>query len=622
MASKATPEMEPIMQSEESPGEMVDLLRTSSSPSEPAEEPPTVGEVTLDSGAKEEVTSDAVDEPLHADGSCEVGLRPWIARRYIAFEEKLAQASQQRVEPEANDGAGEGEDTDDGDLNVSHGYKPSWVERCFDLICEAYMCEQTELSLCKPGNKFPRLKQSEKFASVDLRKARAHGLQTIMGVIRNPYTPTCFGAFFRDFSVYGFFLLSFCLWCNVLGGVIYDLAAEDDKQDNVYRLAKLIFSTFAWVLAIADLVHHTSSHEYLTRRECANCEDDSNSDTAYGCCKCPRCCPVLFDGARLLLVETVNYPILLLSIFQLIVHIIEKEGRVDATTCISVILTSLVALFHVYLARWFVLAGSIFSLQKMRSGGEKVTCRSLFRTSSAKFHVAVVLNAVGHTIVQMMMIAAIGTRFNHEYRSINSTNSDYYPSPQLWYMMLFAYIYPFLGVVMFLVTCHFWSQQFPIELVLDMLKVLQRPGFVEAIESQKRKDDFSSTMEMRDSSYLNEEVLSDQFGKVKDEGLFDKLAYPFKSPFHILLCLIYCGFVIAFGVCTFIDGPSSNGGIAFYALAVLYAIFVNGYAFAIVSVWVIVFVTVILTSVVIIIGCIVICVCGKIDPSTIRRNVY
>ena len=589
--------MDPVTQGEESGEELVDLLPSRSDiEEEPLSPEDTTGTIDADS-----------------PGRFKVGIGPWVAREYVAFEERLAQASK-KCPAESSDGALT-EDTDDS--NESPEYEPSTTEKCLDFVCEAYTCSDLT-GLGRPGNEIPKLKQLEKFATPELRKAKAHGVQTIMGIMRNPYTPTCLGAFFRDFSVYGFCLLSVCLWINVVAGLIHDQVSDEDEEDDPYRVAKLILSTFAMLFAVADLVHHTCTHEYLTCKECTSCEEDSDSDKTYGSCPCPKFCPVMFDGARLILTELINYPNLLLSIFQLIVEMVAKDGKADATTYISVILTSLIALLHVYIARWFMLAGSIFSIQKIRTGDKEITWRSLIRD---RFHVVFVLNAAGHTIIQIMMIAAIGTRFSHEYRNLTSTSS-YVPSGQLWYMMFFAYVGPFVGVVMFLITCHIWTQQFPVALVLDILKVLQRPGFVEALESHKREDEFSSTKEMRDSSYLNEAKLSNDFRKVKDEGLLHKLGYPFKNPFHILLCLLYCSSVIAFWVCTKIDGPESAGETAFYYLAALYAVFVNSYAFAIALVWATIFVVALFGSLLIIIGCVVIFICSKLPSSNTRRNEY
>ena len=255
-------------------------------------------------------------------------------------------------------------------------------------------------------------------------------------------------------------------------------------------------------------------------------------------------------------------------------------------------------------------------IQKVRTGGEKVTRRSLLKTSGARLHVAFVLNAIGHSIVQMAMIVAIGARFYHEIQQTTSI-SNYLPSGQLWYMIVFGYIGPFIGVIMFLVTCHFWTQQFPIELCLDMLKLLQKPGFGAVILNKEQRKKVSGTVKKL-NVYLDHEALDKAFQKIRNEKLERKLAYPFVSPFHVILCLVYCGCLLAFGLCAVIQGPTSTGWVGLYIAATLFAIFVNGYACAIAMVWLTIFIIVLLIIALILVVCFLACLGSSSDSS--RRD--
>ena len=577
--------------------------------------------VNVDRSLAEEKTTTIIGGYVTEEG--ELHYSAWVFRRLAVFEEQLSLEINKycNVSPDLSLAA----------ILGSPQYEPSMTEKCCDCLCQAYTCKNLSV-LAKRGRKSRVLSKVEHFATDELRKARALGMKTIAATVKDPYTPTCLGALFRDFSVYGYFLLSLAFWINVIVGFTNDLVGDDDPDDDMFHLAKLVISTIGIAISLVDLVYHACVQKCETCKQCSQCVPETqehfnkneplaenslkstpneqppaaHDETPHKECKCFF---AVFDAFRLVLLEMMNYPNLLLSIFQLILQIVNKDGEVELTTYISVIISLLSTLLFVYVARWFVLIGSVYSIQKIRTGGQDFTAKSLRSTSSAWFHIAFVSNAIGHTVVQMLMIVAIASRFHHEIQT-DSLVSSYFPSAQLWYMMVFAYVGPFLGLILFLVTCHFWTQQFPIELFLDMLNLLKKPGLLEALRQDKKAEEYSSTMKKL-RFYLDEANLREEFESVKKIRLERKLEYPFIGPLHVILCFLYCALLLAFWFCAGINGLNSSEWKIFYATGALFAVFVNGYACAVGIFWIIVFVVAIFLIVQIFPLCILVCLCAS-----------
>ena len=558
-------------------------------------------------------------------------VRAWIARSYVLFVEQISFQIRRTHKDSPYEAITGG---------PGRVYEPSDTEKCCDFLCQAYTCNNLFGLAMRDGSGPPTISKIESFATENLRKARALGIKAMTQVLWTPYTKALVGAYFRDFFVYAFFLLSFAMWISTLVGFVISREYDNDKDDT-YILVKFIFSSVGLAFGTVDLVHHTYTHKFTTCEECAHCVSEvhqryrpdvgvgkecctccnkaqkcCDSCTAtYRCYKLPKWCATVLDAARLLLLEVMVYPNLLLSIFHFIIQVIEEDGEVEATTYISLILGTLETVAIVYFGRWVVLAGTIYSIQKIRTDNEKITMSSLVNTSSTRFHLTFVLNAIGHTIIQILMIIAIGARFYSEYT--NFYDEDYHPSSKLWFMMLFGYVCPFVGVIMFLVTCHFWTQQFPIEFFLDYLKILQKPKMMHVFKSLlgKAAQKHYDTLQKLDL-YLDQNTLLQEFNNVKHKDLTAKLIYPFFSPVHVILCLVYCSFLLAFGLCAVVDGVISPGWVFFYILGTSFAVIVNGYACAIMFLWVSIFAAV-LAAVVFIVALIA-CLCIISGPG--RRD--
>ena len=287
------------------------------------------------------------------------------------------------------------------------------------------------------------------------------------------------------------------------------------------------------------------------------------------------------DITRLLIVEILFYPSLLLSIFQF--NIEYDAGKVDITTWLSILFSFLQQLFNVYLARIFILAGTVWSIQKVRNKK---------RLEGAAFHVVFVIYSTGQMFLQVLMIVAVGTRFHIEYEK----SASKVPSGQLWYMIVFAYFVPVIGMFVFLTVHHYWTQKFLVEVFRDILKIhVVRVGCQLVFWRGGKK----FTCELSKMVQYNWQ-LEDAYKQYKQIRCGQKFFYPFTSPVHVILCFVYTILLFVFGLCFSINPPSGNGGWIILGVVSVYGAFLNVYALFVAFVYLMIFVVVIIISIVLV----------------------
>ena len=55
----------------------------------------------------------------------------------------------------------------------------------------------------------------------------------------------------------------------------------------------------------------------------------------------------------------------------------------------------------------------------------------------------------------------------------------------MWYGIVCGYVTPILGIIMFFVVCHYWTQQFPIEEAVDICGSLNSSSIKKAVLLKK-----------------------------------------------------------------------------------------------------------------------------------------
>ena len=180
------------------------------------------------------------------------------------------------------------------------------------------------------------------------------------------------------------------------------------------------------------------------------------------------------------------------------------------------------------IARVFILAGTVYSVGKLR-GKENIF-------EGAIFQIMFVLYSYGLMALQICMIVAIGSAYYNEYneryieattpmnvsntlsvnytilpRNISNASSanyttpstiDYSPSGRMWYVNVCGYVTPILGIIMFFVVCHCWTQQFPIDVILDILKSL-KSSIKKAVLLKKVGEEYVETLEKLSNILMN-----------------------------------------------------------------------------------------------------------------------
>ena len=487
-----------------------------------------------------------------------------------------------------------------------------------------------------------------------MRRARSLGVIGIVTSIKNIYTNTPIGSTVRDFSVWGLFLslLFFFLKSFVL-------LIKDGKHSSVdyFKLFGSIFSGVGLLFSFCDVFIHTYHRRFKTCKEwiewrgnnvnnesskCLRClcckrkdrnpvNEEHNNDSSCCLCMCrkrdayflmeeyisapeapdptnchrnkckwcPKWITIAFDVVRVFLSEMIYYPTLLLSIFELCTQLVIHNHNLDmisVLTWLGCVFAILSMLGLVYIARAFILAGTVYSVAKLRD--KKNTCEE------ATFHIMFVLYNYGLMVLQMFMIVAIGgVYYNGYYETYkeaknnsngNSSMADNYNlSGQLWYIIICGYATPILGMIMFFVMHHYWAlNQYPIKVILDVLKSLKSSP-KEAFDFLNEGENYAVTLG-KVSDFLNEKQLIKDHRVIKNVKWFNKFGYPFMRPLHILLCYLYTLMLIAFFLCC-VTTDVWFGPWDYYCVFVLvFGLIVNWYVLLVVVVWIVILVIVLL----------------------------
>ena len=584
----------------------------------------------------------------------------------------------------------------EGDTPV---YSPSAFEKCLDFCCSAYSCKW----LSSPFKKHQQNQQDKQKEEKDLipktesiRRAQTLGVKYIAVSIHNIFTSTPLGSTVREIAVYGGYLWALLFFLISLSSFIKDQINENDRDDDFFGLFKTIFGIIGMFFLTFDLFYHVCHRRVQTCKEWKQWREIKKNANPVGeeidgandrvkksaeqpdsadCCKdkckcCPKPCSTAFDVARVFVMEMLYYPSLILSIFQFATEFVVNNSdphMINVTTWLSNIIGFVGQLSFVYLTRAFILAGTVYSVAKIRNKKDLL--------EGAKFQVTFVVYTYGLMIIQICMIVAIGATYYNEYNklyqevttmpssghgssgndptitptitstiaptvtltvfpnitppitptitptvslnvtpivtptttptvsltvtpTITPTNTptntpvtdiNYRLSGELWFMICCAFMTPILGVIMFFVVHHFWTQKFPIEVILDFLKVLKKRSIKGTLTSWNDEEINEKISQI--THYLNDKQLQEDVKKIPSgrNRFCDKLTYPFKSPLHVILCLLYAIMLLTFFICCIVKGPG-GGWLFFYFVAFAFGLVVNLYACSVAAVWIAIFV--------------------------------
>ena len=553
-----------------------------------------------------------------------------------------------------------------GTLTITQVRKESRLGKCCccclsTCSCDELMSELCE-SVCLSRHKFCRIlsQDSHVFIKKHVRKAQSLGVEGIYKSLKNIYTDTPIGSTVKDVCVWGLFISFLVLFLKSFVLLIKNNIARNDSYDYWFKISGTTFSGIGLLFSFIDTIFHVYHRRFKTCKEwkqwrkdnlnndsscCLRClcckrkdqrdsltteedsmmeettvedEEWSKSPDPVHCCRdmcmcCPRSITTLIDVFRVFFAETLFYVNLILSVFELCTELVINSNdlhMIKVTTWFGFIFSFFSTLCFNYIARVFILAGTIYSVAKIRSK------RNIFK--GAMFQIMFVLYSYGLMALQICMIVAIGGMYYNEYNerykeatipmnisnvsSVNHTTSpptvniNYSPSGQMWYVIICGYVAPIFGIIMFFVVCHYWTQQFPIDVTLDILESL-KSSVKKAVLLKKVGEEYVETLEKL-SRHLNESKFTD-YKNIKDLNFWCKFSYPFKRPVHVILCYLYIALLVVFFVCC----GSGKAWTPYYISVLVFGLIVNWYVILVTLFWPVIFAFLVVIILLILVFC-------------------
>ena len=262
------------------------------------------------------------------------------------------------------------------------------------------------------------------------------------------------------------------------------------------------------------------------------------------------------------------------------------------TDWFTTIVRFLASLTLVYVHRIYVFAKVMFLIHK------------LINKASSNYH-GIIFIAIfvpymyGLMLLQILMIVIIGSQFHHEY----TNNKVIEMTWQLWYMMLFPYLMPILGMPMFFLIHHFWTTKLPVDVKFKVISDFQAKG------EKDYKDTDANIKKLQD--HLGNNFTND-YNELEEVTFWKKIIYSCISPVHDILITVYILMFSAFFVCCTVDGPFGNWLWFFVATAGL-ALIINIYSSSVIMLWLIILVAIetviaVILAVILVIGAIVVAI--------------
>ena len=325
------------------------------------------------------------------------------------------------------------------------------------------------------------------------------------------------------------------------------------------------------------------------KRELVQRGDEERAEYCNDSCACEgtcgKGCVAFMDITRIIVLETIFYPKVLLHAFGFIVHLVGNQYNLKMLSPFEWFsaVVCLCSLLFVYIKRLYILVGVVFSIRKVQSGERNL--------KGIVFIIIFVCYMCALMVLQFLMIIIICIRFYYEYQDNRVIETSW----QLYCMIALTYLMPLFGIFMFFFVHQFWTMKLPVDVIYDLIKVLQTKGK----ETQHRSSEKTVATVKKVIEYLGEDFEKD-YKKLNKVLIWNRLIYPHLSPLHIIVASLYIMMFGVFLVCCIIDGPSGTEWLVCHILVTATAILINGYAASIVLFWPIAIVVVIAKLIVII----------------------
>ena len=440
-------------------------------------------------------------------------------------------------------------------------------------------------STCTCNCNIPHIDCSKKnpFKLESIKKAKRIGIRVITKtVLRNLFHKAIIREVFIYLSVVSLLIsTSFSLIT-----IIQD--SSETRNENITQKAVKeedlkILKTFDYIgfgVGVLGLLFATFDLSlYLRHRGCrvlkrtCKCQelvqpgDEEKAECFNDSCACEgtcgKGCTTVMDIVRIVVLETIFYPNLLLNAFKVIIITTESDSGLKSILTIhwiTAISNFVSVIIFVYIKKTYIFFGVIRSVRKVKTGINK-KCRGMM------FIITFFMYMCALMFLHFLMIIIIVGRFYYEYTLNNTIENSW----QLWYMMIFTYLMPLIGTPMFFLVHQFWTSKLPVDVIWDLVSELQTKGK----ESNKCKNKTDAMVEQV-MNYLGKDQFSKDYTKFKKIWFVDELLYPVVSPLRVAASSLYIEAFVGFFVCSMYNGPSDWLG--FHIAVAIIAYFINIYA--------------------------------------------
>ena len=214
------------------------------------------------------------------------------------------------------------------------------------------------------------------------------------------------------------------------------------------------------------------------------------------------------------------------------------------------------------------------------------------------------VNMIGLMILQIIMIVIIGITLQYEH-----THETIYEL--VWYMLIFTYLMPHLGIFMFFFVHYFWTIKLPVDIIHDMIAEFQTHG-----KGANGSKDNRVAVNKNVLHHFEKSQFKDEYRELTEVSFCSRLVFPHCSVLHIFLAIFYMASLLGFFVCflIIIDFNVQNPLLWIY---VAVALITNIYAASVTALWLMILTIVIVILAIVIAGIALVILC--IVPVTISE---
>ena len=430
-----------------------------------------------------------------------------------------------------------------------------------------------------------------------IKKAKKIGTKIILkSVFRNLFHK----AIIREIFIYLSIVVLLVSTSFSLVSILHDTKKTNQthaEKKNILKIFDYVsfgVSVLGTLFSLLDFALYLRHHGCRVLKRTCKCQelvqpgDEEKAECFSDSCACEgtygKGCTTVMDIVRIVVLETIFYPNLLLKLFQVIVILADNNNDFNSINPFDWFMVSLnffSIIIFVYLKRAYIFFGVVRSIRKLKTGVNK-------KCEGVSFIVTFFMYMCALMFLQFLMIVIIVGRFYYDYTQYNNNWIDYYNGGInsigeqfcLWYMMIFTYLMPLIGMPMFFFVHQFWTSKLPVDVVRDLMSELQTKGK----GSNVRKNKTDTTVEQV-MSHLGNDQFSDDYDKLNNTPFYERLLYPFFSPSRAVVSSLYIIVFAGFAICSMYGGPMLLLGL--HIAVVIIACSINIYATNVGSLWLI-----------------------------------